>query len=183
MLKATLVEVNKWSYTERRNWLECEDVEEFDYIDEEKNEFYKQLFLRREDASDFIKKITEGFNQYWFNIIHSIDDDEETLEYHNGTEWDTEIHITIGNMRIDDSFIESIKSYESGTSKQMGNVMELTGWEIGYLRRLILSKKHKNEELNETDEILLNKLQKYRDDMIIRSHEYFQKLNNQKDGS
>lgn len=61
--------------------------------------------------------------------------------------------------------------------------MELTGWEIGYLRRLILSKKHKNEELNETDEILLNKLQKYRDDMIIRSHEYFQKLNNQKDGS
>lgn len=59
--------------------------------------------------------------------------------------------------------------------------MELTGWEIRYLRRLILSKKYRNEELNETDEILLNKLQKYRDDMIIGSHEYFQKLNNQKD--
>lgn len=108
-MKAVLVEVNKWSYTERRNWLKDQGVEDFDHIDEDKDEHYTQLFVNMEEANEFIDNLTDGFNQYWFDVVERTDGDEVSLEYHNGTEWDTEIHITVTHVRVDESFIKHFK--------------------------------------------------------------------------
>lgn len=108
-MKAVLLEISKHGYTERRDWLDNEDLEEFDFIDEDKYECYTKLFVDIKDANKFIDEITEGFDQYWFDISEQTDGDEVSLQYHNGSKWDTEIYITIRDIRLDENFIKHVK--------------------------------------------------------------------------
>ena len=104
------VDVLKWVYIERKNWLKENDkYDEIDYIDDAKTESYTKYFSNFEEGSKFINNITKGFNQYWADVTPRTYGDEEVLEYHNGSEWDEEITITTNWVDVDDSFVNAIK--------------------------------------------------------------------------
>ena len=104
------LDVVKWEYTERKNWLAINDQSDpFDYIDDEKDESYTILFSSFDEMSKYIDKITEGYEQYWGDILNRTDGNKEILEYHNGHEWDKEMHLETKKVRVHDSLINVIK--------------------------------------------------------------------------
>lgn len=103
------MEVNKWNYASRRNWLELgKEFESLDHLLDD-DEIYTLYFGDYKSVSEYIDKITVGHRQYWADTNERTDGDEQQLEYHNGTEWDSEIHLNIKKVRVHESLIETIK--------------------------------------------------------------------------
>lgn len=103
------LEVDKFGYKEKKNWLAVNDqIEPFDYIDDDKDEKYTIYFADFKSMSKHIDEITEGYRQYWADSYERTDGREEMLEYHNGSEWDAEIHLGTKQVRIDESMIAAI---------------------------------------------------------------------------
>lgn len=107
-MKIWKLEVTKFVYTEKRNWLKEDGLEEFDYIDDDKTQIYTIYFPYFKNMSKYIDEITAGHNQYWADAYERTDGDEESLEYHNGLEWDSEIHLITGRVRLHESLIEAV---------------------------------------------------------------------------
>lgn len=107
-MKIWKLEVSKFAYREKRNWLKEAELEEFDYIDDDKTQIYTIYFPYFKNLSKYIDEITEGHNQYWADAYEQTDGDEESLEYHNGLERDSEIHLITSRVRLHESLIEAV---------------------------------------------------------------------------
>lgn len=102
------LEVVNWVYTKRKDWLKSTDDSDVDHIDDDNSKSYTIYFPDYQELSKYIDEITVGHKQYWFDIIERTDGDVQSIEYHNGAEWDSEINIEIKKVRLHESLVESI---------------------------------------------------------------------------
>lgn len=104
------LDVYKTGYTEKKNWLLEENIEPFDYLNENIDEAYTVYFGDFVSMSSYIDEITQGFEQFCADLIKRTDGQEEHLEYHNGSEWDEEFYLVTKQVRIHESLINVVKT-------------------------------------------------------------------------
>ncbi|RYI30565.1 hypothetical protein EVU96_09115 [Bacillus infantis] len=106
------MEVTETVMPKKLNWLsEYEDA--FDEEDFKYNQ-YELFFPNFEEMSNKITEITEGYNQYWADVIFDFQGSNvESLEYHNGhEEWDKEINISTSRFYLTDSFWDAMDKWK-----------------------------------------------------------------------
>ena len=106
MISIYKLELTKSVYTEKKDWLAVNhELDALDYMvwDEFRGETL--YFPTFKEMSDYIDSLTEGFIQYWCDV-HA--DNSETLEYHNGNEWDIEYHFNTGEIVLPENIINYI---------------------------------------------------------------------------
>ena len=107
---AYTLDVHKWKYSRKEDWLAINDkIEPYDFIVDDSTEIYSLYFGTFDERSNYIDKITVGHRQFWADSRDGIYGREEILEYHNGSEWDEEIHLDTKVIKIDNSLIDLIK--------------------------------------------------------------------------
>lgn len=102
------MEVSERILPKKMDWLsDYEDKFEEDEFDYKEYEFFFPTF---EDMSKKLDEITEDCHQYWADARDDIyGNNIESLEYHNGYEWDREFHIKTSRIYLTDDLLESIK--------------------------------------------------------------------------
>lgn len=106
MITIHSLEMSKKVFSEKQDWLAVNDkLDPIDYIlwDEWRAEIL--YFSTYEELSNHIESLTEGFIQYWVDV-HV--DDTETIEYHNGDEWDIEYHFTTGRIELPEKVVKYV---------------------------------------------------------------------------
>lgn len=102
------VDVYHCRYNRKYDWLSITGDEDIDAIDDDKSKSYVIYFAEYEDVSKYIDEVTVEHNQFWYDRFTRTDGDVEHLEYHNGTEWDSEMHIEIKKVRLHQSLVDTI---------------------------------------------------------------------------
>lgn len=104
------MEVIKTQLPKKMNWFgvweEGYDETQFEVTQ------YESYFPSFEEMEMEIDKVTEGYLQYWADIVTDLHGaNVESLEYHNGgKEWDREIKIETSRTYLTESLLSSIEA-------------------------------------------------------------------------